>query len=99
MTPWTVARQAPLSMEFFKARILEWIAFPTPGDLPDPGMKAVSPVSSALAGGFFTTAPPGKPLLTSTLYMWDFSGGLVVKNLPASAGDAGDMGPTPGLGR
>ena len=98
-TPWTVACQAPLSMEFFQARILELVAFPTPGDLPDPGMKPAPPVSSALAGGFFTTAPPGKPLLTSTLHMWDFSGGLVVKTLPASAGDAGDVGLTPGSGR
>ena len=32
--------------------------FPAPGDLPDPGIKPVSP---ALAGGFFTTEPPGKP--------------------------------------
>ena len=32
--------------------------FPLPGDLPDPGIKPVSP---ALAGGFFTTAPPGEP--------------------------------------
>ena len=32
--------------------------FPSPGDLPDPGMELASP---ALAGGFFTTEPPGKP--------------------------------------
>ena len=35
-----------------QARILEWVAFPPPGDLPDPGIKPMSP---ALAGGFFTT--------------------------------------------
>ena len=35
--------------------------FPTPGDLPNPGIKPESLVSPALAGGFFTTAPPGKP--------------------------------------
>ena len=99
MIPWNVALQAPLSMEFFQARTLEWVPFPTPGDLPDPGMKPESPVSSALAGGFFTTAPPGMPLLTSTLFMWDFPGGLVVKNLPVSAGDAEDFGLIPGLGR
>ena len=38
----------------------EWIAFPSPGDLPDPG---IGPASSALAGGFFITAPPRKPTL------------------------------------
>ena len=34
------------------------LLFPSPGDLSDPGIK---PISSALAGGFFTTEPPGKP--------------------------------------
>ena len=41
-----------------QARILEWVAFPSPGDLPDPGIE---PESSALAGAFFTADPPGKP--------------------------------------
>ena len=39
-----------------QARILEWVA--TPGDLPDPGIQLTS---LALAGGFFTTEPPGNP--------------------------------------
>ena len=37
--------------------------FPTPGDLPDPGIKLASLASPALAGGYFTTVPPGKHLL------------------------------------
>ena len=41
-----------------QARILKWVPFLTLGDLPDPGIKPASPVSSALAGGFFTTVPP-----------------------------------------
>ena len=41
----------------FQARILECLPFPPPGDLPDPGIEPASP---ALAGGFFTTKPPGK---------------------------------------
>ena len=41
------------------AGILEWVPSPPPGDLPDPG---TGPESPALAGGFFTTEPPGKPL-------------------------------------
>jgi len=41
-----------------QARILEWVAIPTPGNLPDPGIEPVSP---ALAGGFFTTDPLRKP--------------------------------------
>ena len=48
-------RLGPLSMEILLARILEWVASPTPGDLPDPGIKPISQ-SSALAGGFFTTS-------------------------------------------
>ena len=41
------------------ARILEWVVlFPSPGDLPNPGIKPKSP---ALAGGFFTTEPLGSP--------------------------------------
>ena len=43
-----------------QARILEGLPFPSPGDLPDPGIKSVSFASPALAGRFFTTAPPGK---------------------------------------
>ena len=45
-----------------QARILEWVAFPSPGDLPNPGIEPESPLSSALAGGFSITAPPGKPM-------------------------------------
>ena len=37
-----------------QARILEWVAVPSPGDLPDPGIKPVSLMSPALAGRFFT---------------------------------------------
>ena len=36
------------------------VPFLFPGDLPDPGIEPMSPVSPALAGGFFTTKPPGK---------------------------------------
>ena len=39
-------------------RLLEWAAFPSLGDLPDPGIKPASP---ALAGRFFAAEPPGKP--------------------------------------
>ena len=56
-TSWTIAHQAPVFMVFFQARILEWAATSFSRDLPNPG---VEPESSALAGGFFTTEPPGK---------------------------------------
>ena len=41
----------------FQARILEWVAIPSPGDLLDPGIKPVSLASPALASRFLTTAP------------------------------------------
>ena len=59
-TPWTVALQAPLSMEFSRQDYWSGLPFPSPGDLPDPGIKPMSP---ALADRFFTTEPPGKPKL------------------------------------
>ena len=60
--PWTVDYQAPLSMEFSRQEHWFGLPFPSPGDLPDPGIKPVTP---ALAGGLFTTEPPGKPRYTS----------------------------------
>ena len=48
-----------------QARILEWVSFLPPRDLPDPGIEAASLASPALAGGFFTTTPPGKPHSTT----------------------------------
>ena len=56
-----VALQAPLSMECFRQDYWSGLPFPTPGDLPNPGIEPVSVGSPALAGGFFTTVPPGKP--------------------------------------
>ena len=65
-TPWTVAHQAPLSMTFSRQEYWGGLPFPPPGDLPDPGLKLVSP---GLTGRFFTTAPPGEtsPMCTSSL--------------------------------
>ena len=59
VTSWTVACQAPLSMGFPRQEYWSGLPFPSPGDLPDPG---VEPTSPTLAGGFFTSDPPGKPL-------------------------------------
>ena len=57
VTPWSVAQQAPLSMGFLRQEFWSGLPFPSPGDLPDPGIEPVCP---ALAGRFFTTEPPGK---------------------------------------
>ena len=55
-TPRTVADWAPLSMEFSRQEYWSGLAFPTPGDLPDPGIEPASLVSPALASGFFITS-------------------------------------------
>ena len=51
-TPWTVARQVPLSMGFSRQEYWNGLLFPCLGDLPNSGIE---PASLALAGGFFTT--------------------------------------------
>ena len=55
-TPWTVARQAPLSMGFPRPEHWNGLPRPPPGDLPNPGCEPASLTSPALAGGFFTTS-------------------------------------------
>ena len=55
-TPWTVAHQAPLFMGFHRQKYWRGLSFPSPGDLPDPRIKPVSPT---LAGRFFTTESLG----------------------------------------
>ena len=55
VTPWTVAHQAPLSMEFSQQEYWSSLAFPTPGDLPYLEIKPLSFGSPVLAGRFFTT--------------------------------------------
>ena len=58
--PLTGVRQTPLSMEFSRQEHWRGLPFPTPGDLPKPAVELESLESPALAGGFFTTGPPGK---------------------------------------
>ena len=75
VTPWTVAYQAPLSKRFPRQEYWNGLPFPSPGDLPNP---RIEPMSSALAGGLFTTEPPEKPL-TCTRYLLNV-GWLVTKS-------------------
>ena len=56
--PWAAAHQAPLSMGFPRREYWSGLPFPSPGDLPNPGIEPKYP---ALAGGFFITEPPGTP--------------------------------------
>ena len=57
-TPWTAAHQAPQSMGFCRQECWSGLPFPSPGDLPDPGLEPASLASPALTGGFFTSASP-----------------------------------------
>ena len=58
-TPWTIAHQAPLSMEFSRQEYWSGLPFPPPGDLPDPGIEPGSPT---LQANTLPSEPPGKYL-------------------------------------
>ena len=74
-TPWIVAYQAPLCIGFSKQEYWSGLPCPPPGDLPNSKTELLSPVSPALAGGFFTSEPPGPVQIKSfwvhsnTVYM------------------------------
>ena len=57
VTPWTIAHQATLSMGFSRQEYWSGLPFPSPGDLPNPGIKPRSP---ALQADALTSEPPGK---------------------------------------
>ena len=61
--PWTVAHQAPLSVEFSRQEYWSGLPFPPPGDLPDPGIEPMFVVPPAWAGGLFLSHL-GSPLIT-----------------------------------
>ena len=65
MTPWTVAHQAPLSMEFSRQEYWSGLPFPSPEDLPDPG---IDPRSPALQADSLLTESPGKPINVCKTY-------------------------------
>ena len=58
--PWTVPRQASLSMGFSRQEYWSGLPFPSPGDLPNPGIESMSPVSPALQADSFNAEPSGK---------------------------------------
>ena len=63
LTPWVIAHQALLSMEFSKQEYWSRLPFPSPGELSNLEIELVSLASPELAGGFFTI---------STVYIWAF---------------------------
>ena len=62
-TPWTVAHQATLSLEFSRQEYWSGLPFPSPGGLPNPEIKSRSP---ALQADSLLSEPPGKPLCSNT---------------------------------
>ena len=68
-TPCTVARKAPLSMGFLRREYQSVLSFPPPGDLPNPGIKPVSPVSPALQAILYHWA------------IWEAHGGVYMPTL------------------
>ena len=69
-TPWIAASQASLSIEFPRQEYWSKLPFPSPEDLPDPGVKCASP---ALKGEFLTAEPAGKPYCICLLLVPDRS--------------------------
>ena len=63
-TLWTASHQAPVSMQFSRQEYWSGWPFPTPGDLPSPGIK---PASLASAGEFFITTPPAAAAAAKSL--------------------------------
>ena len=68
-TLWSIAWQAPLSMEFFRQEYWNGLLFSSIRDPSDPGIEPVSSAFPALAGRFLTTEPPGKSKLCINTYM------------------------------
>ena len=72
-TPWTVACQSPLSMEFSRQEYWSGLPIPSLGDLPNIWIEPMSLAFPALVGVFFTTEPRGKPFLPIMLWFMFFS--------------------------
>ena len=70
VTPWTIAHQAPLSVELSRQEYWTRFPFPTPGDLPDSGIKPTTLASPALADESFTIVPPENSYVCICVYMY-----------------------------
>ena len=70
--PWTITLQAPLSMGFFRQEYYSGLPFPTPEDLPNPGIKPTSLKSPELQANSLPSVPPGKlmPIWYWFLFVW-----------------------------
>ena len=104
-TPWTVACQAPLSTGFSRQESWSGLPFPSPGGLPNPGVKPQSP---ALQADSLPSEPPGKPKDTGVGNLSLLQGNFLSQELhwrllgchgKESACNVGDPYSIPGLGR
>ena len=66
-TSWTVARQAPLSIGFSRQEYWSGLPFPSPGDLPNPGIEPGSP---ALQADALSSEPPGVAGVKKPFFKW-----------------------------
>ena len=70
-TPWAIAHQAPVSLGFSRQEYWSGLPLPSPGDIPNPGIKPASLMSPALAGRFFTTSATWEaPFVQGTTYSY-----------------------------
>ena len=95
-TTWTVAYQAPLSIGFSRQEYWSGLPFPSPGNLPDPGVEPTSPVSPALQADPLPPRHQGRPGRSSPASFPDGSEG---KESTCHAGDSAQGGLSPGSGR
>ena len=89
-TPWTAAHQAPLSLGFSRQEYWSGLPFPSPEDLPNPGIEPTSSAPPALAVRLFTTEHLGSPcvcvkLVTCKIWWTDFPAGPVAKTSPCES--------------
>ena len=84
-TPWSVAYQAPPSMGFSRQEYWSGLPFPSPEDLPNPGIKPGSP---ALQADALPSEPPRKPYMQSTLWetIWATKEALYAEYIMRNAG-------------
>ena len=69
-TPWTVAHQAPLPVGFSRQEYRSGLLCPSPGDLPDPGIKSLSPAAHALQADSLLLSHRGSPFIF--IYKYNF---------------------------
>ena len=93
VTPWTVARQAPLSMGFPRQEDWSGLPFPPPGHLPDPGIEPACLMSPVLAGGFFTTGATFIGAETAWCWPWERPPGAAMVEASLLSGTAVGSGP------